>query len=87
MWRRQALMRSEQTLTISDEGIAVQYASASSTTEWSFWKRARRLGDSYVLQGSQRGYTLIPRRAFSSAADERAFGGLISAHLGVTLPE
>ena len=87
MWRRQALMRSEQTLTISDEGIAIQYAGASSATEWSFWKSARRLGDAYVLQGSQRGYTLIPRRAFASAADERVFRELIAARLGVTLPE
>jgi hypothetical protein len=87
MWRGQGLMRSEQTLTISGEGIAIQYAGAASTTQWNFWKHARRLRDSYVLQGSQRGYTLIPRRAFADAPDEARFRELIAAHLGVALPE
>jgi hypothetical protein len=86
MWRRQALMRSEQTLTISDEGIAIQYAGAASTTQWSFWNRARLIGDAYVLQGNARGYTLIPRRAFASPADETRFRELVAAHTSITPP-
>jgi hypothetical protein len=85
MWSRQALMRREQTITVSEDGIAFRYATASSSTQWDFWKRIRRLGACYVLQGSQRGYTLIPRRAFASDADEARFRELIAAHLGVAL--
>jgi hypothetical protein len=73
MWQRHPLMRAEQVVTISDEGVTTQLATASSTVDWSYWSRITRVADAYVLEGEGRGYLLIPRRAFGSAADEQRF--------------
>jgi hypothetical protein len=50
-----------------------------------FWSRVRIVGDAYVLQGKQRGYLLIPRRAFGSPLDAQLFRELATNHTGATL--
>ena len=73
MWRRTPLMHAEQVVSVSDAGVTTELSNASSTADWTFWSRVRIVGNAYVLQGKQRGYLLIPRRAFGSPADEQLF--------------
>lgn len=85
MWRRTPVMRAEQVVSVSDAGITTELANASSTADWTFWSRVRIVGNDYVLQGKQRGYLLIPRRAFGSPLDEQLFRELATNHTGATL--
>jgi hypothetical protein len=85
MWRRTPLMRAEQVVSVSDAGLTMELSNASTTADWTFWSRVRVVGNAYVLQGKQRGYLLIPRRAFASPADEQLFRELAINHTGATL--
>jgi hypothetical protein len=84
MWRRTPLMHAEQVVSVSDSGVTTELSNASSTADWTFWSRVRIVGNVYVLQGNQRGYLLIPRRAFGSPVDEQLFRELSTNHTGAT---
>jgi len=80
MWRQTPQLRAEQSIIVSDAGIRTEYINASTTAEWSFWPRASLVRGNYVLWARRRTYVQIPRRAFSSTADEQRFLELLRAH-------
>ena len=79
IWRRTPQIRAEQAVTVSDAGILMTWTNASTRADWSFWRKVRRIGDAYVLQGRPRGLCVIPRRAFESPVDERRFAELVAS--------
>jgi len=80
-WRRYTHLRSEQVITFSDEEIARETAGGSSRTRWDHWSKVEVLSDLYVMTSRERGWAAIPRRAFSSSADEHAFKQITASHL------
>jgi hypothetical protein len=84
-WRRHAQLRGEQAVSVSEEGVVTEMINASTRAAWSFWPRARAVGDIYVLQAKHRGYCFIPRRAFASSHDELWFRDLVGRHTHATL--
>jgi hypothetical protein len=86
VWRRIPQLRCEQSVSVCDEGVRMQWSDASTTAAWSFWRSARLIDDIYVLQARQRSRCLVPGRAFDSRPDEQRFRDLLTAHLGARLP-
>jgi hypothetical protein len=87
VWRRNGEIRAEQAVNVSDAGIVAEWRNASTSSDWTFWRRVRLVGDVYMLQAKRRGFVLIPRRAFASSFDERRFCELVAEYAGASLPE
>lgn len=87
VWRRIPQLHYEQSVSVDEAGVRMQWSNASTTAAWSFWRNVRLVGDIYVLQARQRSRCLVPSRAFDSQPDEQRFRDLLSAHLSVRLPD
>jgi YcxB-like protein len=84
-WRRNPLLAGPRSYSFSEEGVTTETAVSKSTIEWSFFTTARRLGDFYVLRGPDANRVIVPRRAFSSAAEETDFCELVGRRVGSAL--
>lgn len=82
IWRRSPQLRAEQAVHISDAGIRADWTNVSTSADWTFWRTARLIDDVYVLQARQRGYCMVPRRAFESPLQEQRFRELVATRLG-----
>jgi hypothetical protein len=78
-WERFAQIRETHALTFTDHNVTEDLFQAKSTFDWNYWTDLTMAGEAYVLK-SNRGYTFIPRRAFSTTDDEQRFRQL-AAHL------
>jgi hypothetical protein len=83
---RIALARSEKLrepyrLTFSDQGIRFETTSIESNLAWSLYARVIEVHDFYLLYWGRREFTVIPKRAFETAADMQAFDALLVAHV------
>jgi YcxB-like protein len=83
---RIALARSEKLrepyrLTFSDQGIRFETTSIESNLAWSLYTRVTEVRDFYLLYWGRREFTVIPKRAFETAADMQAFDALLVAHV------
>ena len=68
-------------LTFSRDGIRFQTTSIDSKLAWSLYTRATEVRDFYLLYWGRRQFTVVPKRAFESAADMQAFEALLVAHV------
>jgi hypothetical protein len=73
--------RQEHTISFSDDGVTAANARGSQRFPWSHWRRWRRTGHLYLLQGAGSVYTFVPQRAFASADAESEFQALLERHL------
>ena len=80
-WRRVPQLRSGQAVSVCDAGVLTQSSNATTTADWSFWRRASLIAGIYVLEARLRGRCLVPRRAFNSPEDEQRFRELLRRHL------
>jgi YcxB-like protein len=63
-----------RTLEISEEGISRHTALNDTTMRWPMFSEVKRRNDLYLLVvGNGPGYFMIPKRAFTSQADETTF--------------
>jgi len=70
MWRRAE--HGPQRHTFSEHEVTTVLPDSESRYDWRHWREIAAAGDSYVLR-SERGYNVIPRRAFTSVEDEQRF--------------
>jgi YcxB-like protein len=68
--------------TLSEDGIVIRGTSFEARLAWSYYKKATRLPQFYLLHRVY-GYTVIPRRAFASDVETAAFETLLAAKLPV----
>lgn len=77
IWKRVKKQFEVRTLDISDEGISRHTALSDSMLRWAMFSDVKVRDDLYLLAvGNGPGYFIIPRRAFTSPADEAAFRDL-----------
>ncbi len=70
IWRRAE--KGEQTHTLSVDGVQSLLPHAHGAYDWEYFRAAMPAGNTYMLQ-LQRGFIMIPRRAFASDDDEQRF--------------
>jgi hypothetical protein len=73
MWAR--CEHGPQEYIFAADGIRGTMPNASARYDWDFWTEVIETPSAYVLR-SQRGYVLVPRRAFETLDDEAKFGRL-----------
>jgi hypothetical protein len=59
----------------------MDWTNASTSVDWTFWRKASLIGGAYVLQGRPRGLCVMPRRAFASPLQEQRFRELLAEHV------
>ena len=80
-FRREPKFRDESSLTFSAEGIHFRTAHIDSQLQWSLYSLALVDAHSYVLYYGSRQFTVIPKRAFLDAEEQRAFEQLLAEHV------
>jgi hypothetical protein len=74
IWKRVKQQFAVRTLVISEEGISRHTALNDSTMRWPMFSEVKLRNDLYLLVvGKGPGCFMIPKRAFTSQADETAF--------------
>jgi hypothetical protein len=68
-------------IEFSDEGILLRLPDAASRMNWSFYSRVVETGRVYVLIRGTIQMTVIPKKSFTSAAQEASFRRLLARHL------
>jgi len=71
-WQKMEQIREIQSLTFTEDAVMEELFQVKATFDWSYWTNLTVAGDAYALK-SNRGYTFIPRRAFSTTDDEQRF--------------
>lgn len=86
-YRGDRKFRDAVTLTFTDEGIAATAKDIESKVRWELYTEAIESSQCYVLVYGKdvRMMTAVPKRAFTDEAQERAFRGMLSSHLGGNL--
>jgi hypothetical protein len=62
VWRRRDLVLTPTTVTLDDDGVEARTASASARQAWTFYRRARDLGDSVALEAGPNLAVLLLKR-------------------------
>jgi len=80
-FRREPKYRDEYSLSFSPEGIHFRTAHIDSQLQWSLYTRALVDEHSFILYYGSRQFTIIPRREFANAEQQRAFANLLTQHV------
>lgn len=82
-FRGDAKFRDKYHVTFSDEGIAVKTDQIDSKLAWSLYTKVVEGANQYLLvYGKElRTITIVPKRAFTSQAQEEAFRNLVKRHI------
>ena len=80
-FRREPKFRDEYSLTFSQESIHFKTAHIDSVLQWSMYSRALIDAHSYVLYYGTGSISVIPKRAFESADQQRDFEQLLVQHV------
>jgi hypothetical protein len=81
VFRREPKFRDDYSLTFSEEGIRFRTVHVDSQLQWSLYSRALVDAYSYVLHYGSRSFTVIPKRVFQNAEQQRAFEQLLAQHV------
>jgi hypothetical protein len=81
VFRREPKFRDDYSLTFSQEGIHFATAHIDSQLQWNLYSRALIDAHSYVLYYGTRQFTVIPKRVFQSAEQQRIFEQLLIQHV------
>jgi hypothetical protein len=77
-FQRNPKFREEYYLTFSRENIHFRTVSLDSTLQWTHYERVIESPDLFLLMYGKGLYTLIPKRAFNSNEEMKAFRALVS---------
>jgi len=80
-FRRELKFREDYSLTFSAEGIHFRSTNIDSRLQWSLYSRALVDAHSYVLYYGSNQFTVIPKRVFESAEQQKMFEGLLTQHV------
>jgi hypothetical protein len=84
-WYKAVSGRGEYTLQYSDAGIVFHSKDMDSTLQWSLYRAVRETDRFYFLVYGKHMFSVIPKRAFTSAEQEEAFRALLRRHLAPQL--
>ncbi len=70
----------EQTHCFSDAGHAAHFIDAETRVQWSLYDEIRETPTAYLLRMEKRAVNIIPKRAFTSSAEEARFRELAQRH-------
>jgi len=76
-----AKFQEEYSLAFSVDGISFKTSTVGSELKWDIYLEAWECHDFYFLIQASRTYTLIPKRAFASAAEMKDFEYLIASKM------
>jgi hypothetical protein len=82
-WATEPSLELEEQWSIDAEGCTIQRRASHQRIEWSFYRELDTSGRVYVLLGHRGVTDILPKRAFASDAEEKAFIDVVSAHLVV----
>ena len=80
-FRHQPKFHDEYSLTFSPEGIHFRTDHIDSHLEWSIYSRVVVYAHTYLLYWGSRTFTIIPRRVFQNAEQQRAFEQLLAERI------
>lgn len=80
-WYKHIAGRGEYTLQYSDAGICFHSNDMDSTLQWSLYQSVRETERFYFLIYGKAAFTVIPKRAFTTAEQEQGFRALLRRHL------
>ena len=80
-FRSEAKFRDDYSLTLSQDGIHFRTANIDSHLQWSLYSRALIDKHSYVLYYGSRQFTVIPKRVFQDAEQQKIFEQLLTQHV------
>ncbi|MFY9562069.1 MAG: YcxB family protein [Terriglobales bacterium] len=80
-FRHQPKFRDDYSLTFSPEGIHFHTAHIDSRLEWKIYSRVLADAHCYILYWGSQTFTIIPKRVFQSAEQQKAFDQLIAEHV------
>lgn len=79
-WKTLENNRLQQTYEFSPEGVTEQLANHTAFVKWSVFTRVVEARDFYVFLVRGRRAIFLPKRAFTSAADQETYRELVRAH-------
>jgi hypothetical protein len=80
-FRSEAKFRDDYSLTFSRDGIHFRTAHIDSQLQWGMYSRALIDEHSYVLYYGSRQFSVIPKRVFQDAEQQRLFEQLLTQHV------
>jgi YcxB-like protein len=80
-FRSEAKFRDDYSLNFSQDGIHFRTAHIDSQLQWSMYSTALIDRHSYVLYYGSRQFTVIPKRVFQNAEQQRLFEQLLTQHV------
>jgi hypothetical protein len=80
-FRSEPKFRDDYSLAFSQDGIHFRTSHIDSQLQWSTYSSALIDGHSYVLYYGSRRFTVIPKRVFQSAEQQRVFEQLLTQHV------
>ena len=80
-FRLEPKYRDDYSLIFSSEGIHFRMVHIDSQLQWSVYSRALVDAHSYLLYYGSRIFTVIPKRVFESAEQQRVFEHLLAQHI------
>lgn len=81
-FRHSAVFREEFSLRFSEDGLLFRYKDAESKLAWTFYSTVWETPRFYFLRYDHYFFTLIPKRVFTTAAQESAFRDLLRRKIG-----
>ena len=84
-WYKLVSERGEYTLQYSDAGIVFRAKDIDSTLQWSLYSQVRETEGFYFLVYGNDAFSVVPRRAFTSAEQEQEFRALLRRHVAPEL--
>lgn len=83
-WKHSAAV-GPRVMEFTDEYIHVRTNNTDGTIRWNTYSKALEMPQMYMLRHGTRKnmYTYVPKRAFRSPSDERAFRSLAAAHIAI----
>jgi hypothetical protein len=80
-WRKNPALRGPTSMAFYETGVRARTVNGESSLRWDAYPETIENGAYYMLHRPERGgYTIVPKRAFSSAQDELAFRSLVERH-------
>jgi hypothetical protein len=80
-FRRQPKLHDDYALSFSPDGIHFRTAHINSRLQWSLYSRAIVDAYSYLLYYGSNQFTVIPKRVFQSAEEQKSFDVLLDEHV------
>jgi YcxB-like protein len=82
-YRQRRRTHEEQTLCFSEDACTTRFVDAEVRSQWSLYEEVLETRDAYLLRLEKRAVNIVPKRAFTSSADETRFRSLAQRHAKV----